>query len=400
MGCVYSHAQVKVDAKATGKHANALNQAKGARQTAKQRKEQLEKLKQQVKARQLYQEKYDSLKMLYTKPDLNDSLGAYSKNDLLAKYNDSLQLYNIDSLAITEFTREDSLAVSKQILESTDFPSEYADLILNPIVLEPEFDTQNADSIALARATAILEEDAKKFLPAELSGQDNENPLDQLTNPAAGVRVPTKPNPNLVKPEKAKELFKKIDPEQFQEAQADIQKLKKKYSELPDTRYPEEGTKRNSLEDKPFKDRLYFGGNLSLQSTDPVIINTNLQLGYWVNKKWLAGVGIIFREQFGSDSTSVTGDGYGYSFFTRYDIPKGFFAWAEVERQINKSLFNSETSGDTKWESAHLLGVGREFKIGVVQMMSLILYDFNYQNNDLNNRPWVFRLGVRFSKKP
>ncbi|MEO1256335.1 MAG: hypothetical protein AAFY41_15810, partial [Bacteroidota bacterium] len=211
----------------------------------------------------------------------------------------------------------------------------------------------------------------------------------------------TKPNPNLIEPKKAQALFKKIDPEQFQKAQSDIQKLKKKYSALPDTQYPKEGTKRNSLEDKPFKDRLYFGGNLSAKSTDPLIMDMNLQLGYWLNKKWLGGVGISLREQFSNDTTSrVTGDGYGYSLFTRYNIPKGFFAWVELERQANRSLFNQEQNERIiNWESAYLAGIGREFKIGFVQMLSMILYDFNYRNNDLNPRPIVFKLGVRFDRK-
>ncbi|MEP1033069.1 hypothetical protein [Ekhidna sp.] len=368
-----AYSQVKVDGKATGKHANAINRAKQTKQTAKQRKEQLEKLEQQVKARELYSQKFDSLKAV-----------------------------QLDSIQMEEFSKEDSLEVSREILESAGFPPEYSELIRNPIVLEPVIDPADADSLALLEATKVLEAEARKFLPDDLGAQ--EDPLSQFTNPAgslATLQKPSKPNPNLVKPDQARKLFEKIDPEQFQEAQADIQKLKKKYSKLPDTRYPEEGTKRNSLEDIPFKKRIYFGGNLSLQSTDPVIINTNLQLGYWINKKWLGGVGIILREQFANDSTSaLTGDGYGYSFFTRYEIPKGFFAWAEVERQINKSFFSSESPVNPKWQSAYLVGVGREFKIGIVQMMSLILYDFNYQSNDLNARPLVFKLGVRFSKKP
>ena len=396
-------AQVKVNATPTGRHADALNQAKRSKMTAEQRREQARKLQQQVNAKKLYHQKYDSIKSTYT---LRDSV-AFSS--------DSLSISVMDSLRITEFTKEDSLAVSKIVLESADFPPEYRDLILNPFSPEPIIDTDNADSLALAEATSILEAEARKFMPGELG--ENSDPLSQFSDPLGGnnpagatdaagalaaVKKPSKPNPNLVKPEQARALFSKIDPEQFQDAQTDIQKLKRKYSELPDTRYPEEGTKRNSLEDVPFKGRIYFGGNLSLQSTDPVIINTNLQLGYWINKKWLGGVGIILREQFSNDSTStLTGDGYGYSLFTRYDIPKGFFAWAEVERQINKSLFTtSENPANAEWQSAYLLGVGREFKIGFVQMMSLILYDFNYQSNDLNARPLVFRLGVRFSKKP
>ena len=153
---------------------------------------------------------------------------------------------------------------------------------------------------------------------------------------------------------------------------------------------------------KTFKNRLYFGGNVGLQSTDPIIANANLQLGYWINKKWLTGLGIVLREQLGNvDSTSTpTGDGYGYSFFTRYDIKKGFFSWLEIERQINTSLFNNiETNLEPQWQSAYLAGIGKEFKIGFIHMMSMVLYDFNFKNNKLNARPFVFKIGVRFSKK-
>lgn len=357
-------AQVKVDAKATGRHADAINTAKQSRQTAEEKRELAERLQNQAKARQRYSARYDSLKAM-----------------------------EVD----TSFTKEDSLAIAATILEGSDFPPAYRDLILNPVSLESEIDATNADSLALVKATQVLEAEARKFLPGDLATP--EDPLNGLTNEMKAI--PSKPNPNLVKPDQARKLFKKIDPEQFQEAQADIQKLKNTYSKMPDTRYPEEGTKRNSLENAKLMERFYFGGNLSLQSTDPVIINTNLQVGYWINKKWLGGVGISLREQFANDSTTaLTGDGYGYSFFTRYDIPKGFFAWGEVERQINKSFFNSENPPNTQWQSAYMLGIGREFRIGIVQMMSMVLYDFNYQNNDLNARPLVFKLGFRFSKKP
>ncbi|MEP0986425.1 hypothetical protein [Ekhidna sp.] len=372
-------AQVKVDAKATGKHARAINQAKGAKQTAKQRKAQLERLKEQTKARALYKEKFDSLKQLRL---------------------DSMEL---DSIQIRPFSKADSLALSEEVFEKTNLPPEYRELILEPIIVKPEINKEDADSIALAKASAVLEEQAKKYMPNEL-GQA-EDPLAQFKDPASGLNpasAPTRPNPNIVKPDEAQELFKKIDPEQFKNVQLDIQQLKKKYSKLPDTRFPEKGVKRNSLEQVPFKKRLYLGGNFSIQSTDPFIIDSNLQLGYWINNKWAAGVGIILREQFNNQDTTsaLTGDAYGYSFFTRYEIPKGFFGWAETERQINKSFFGNESTTAAAWQSTYLLGIGREFKIGFVQMTSMVLYDFNYRNNDLNARPFVFKFGVRFSKNP
>ncbi|NQZ77098.1 MAG: hypothetical protein HRT61_13500 [Ekhidna sp.] len=387
-------AQVKFDAKATGKHADAINQAKGTKQSAEERREQAKRIRQQTKARKEYKARYEAIKAERT-----DSLGNFKK---YSKEDYELSKYERDSLQIDLFTKEDSLAISNEILESTDFPPEYRELIINPIQIQPNQLMDN-DSLALAEAVAILEGQAKKFMPNELGEVDD--PLTALTEPVDGMSTlgaPSKPNPNLVRPQKAKELFKQVDPEDFKDAQLEMQKLKRKYDKVPDTRYPKEGTKRNSLEDKPFKNRIYFGGNISAQSTDPLIGAMNLQLGYWINKNWLGGIGITLREQFTKEDSipRINGDGYGYSVFTRYNIPKGFFAWLEVERQAKGSLFGSETQVATEWQSAYLGGIGREFKLGFVQMLSMVLYDFNYKNNDMNARPLVFKLGVRFTKQP
>jgi hypothetical protein len=380
----FSEAQVKVGATATGRHAKVLNKAKRSKEEVAERKEQAKKIKEQRKAVKKYKKNYSKLKGKRLK-DLKK-----------------------DSIDIEIFTKQDSITLAQEVLK--DLPLEYRDLVLNPIDL---------DSIALAyvdssayNPESILENEAKKYLPDEL-GEAGESPLEGLngnplgssslenpTSPETAIKKPSKPNPNLVKPEVARDLFKKIDPEQFQKAQENITKLKKKYSSIPDTRYPTEGRKRNSLEDLPFKKRLYFGGKINATSTDPLILDISLQVGYWINKKWLAGAGLIIREKFAQDSTFLTGDAHGFSLFTRYDILKEFYAWGEVQRQVNRSIINNESTSTARWDEAYLMGIGREFSIGPVKMTSLIMYDFNYQNNNLNRRPWVFRLGFQLTKKP
>lgn len=385
------HAQVKVGANATGKHAKAINTAKDAKAQAEARREQLKQVKEQKKAVRKYEKRYKSLKKKKLKTE-KDSL----------------------KIEIPVFTEQDSIALAERVLNEADFPEEYRDLVLRPISLD-SLDVPSIDSSALSTTERLLENQAKNYLPDELS-QEAGNPLDALgSNPLEGglntpdigdkpdlsVKKPSKPNPNLVKPEAARDLFKKIDPDQFQKIQSDITKLKKKYSSMPDTRFPEEGRKRNSLEDLAIKKRIYLGGTVNATSTDPLILDTNLQLGYWIHKKWMAGVGLTIREQLNNrDSTSLTGDAHGYSLFTRYDVLKQFYFWGEMQRQVNRSLLNNESVMPARWQESYLLGVGREFKIGPVRMTSLIMYDFNYQSNDLNSRPLVFRLGVQFSKKP
>jgi hypothetical protein len=377
-----SSGQIKVDAKATGKHAEVIDRGKELRETAQLRKEQARQIREQLKAREAYKQQYDSLK--------------------------SLQL---DTLEMQIFTDEDSVALANKIVNELDFPEEYKILLLAPIILEQPL-KDDADSVALAKAMTILEEHAKAFLPVELDDQGNllkefpanpfGNGVPDLESGMSDIAIPSKPNPNVIKPDEAKKLFEKINPEQFKQIQTDVAKLKRKYSVLPDTRYPEKGTKRNSIEDVPFAKRLYFGGNVGITSSDPLILDNKLQMGYWINKKWIAGIGGSLREQFSkSDSTSLTGDAYGFSLFTQYDVVKGFFGWVETERQINKSLFqNEEFERPDVWQKTFLVGIGREYSIGPVQMMSMILYDLNYRNNNLNPKPIIFKIGVRFSKKP
>ena len=103
---------------------------------------------------------------------------------------------------------------------------------------------------------------------------------------------------------------------------------------------------------------------VGLASTDPVILDNKLQLGYWINKNWLAGCGVIAREKFGKDTTNtLTGDTKGYSFFMRHDLFKGFYAWGELERQVNRSFFGSEGTANLpqEWQETYLLGLGVSF---------------------------------------
>lgn len=402
----HSSAQVKVEATPTGRHAKALNTAKEKRAEAKRQKKQIKETKKQIKeqkrARELYLTKYDSLK-------------TYKKDSFLItqrKLPDSLRWANVstyDSLSLDLISVEDSLAIANQVLTSTGFPEEYKELVLTPpITLKSLKDLKpnNTDSVLLQKGERLGEQVAREYVPDDINVEGG-TALNPFAEQASALSTPnlksvSKPNPNLIKPDQAKQLFSKIDADQFQHAQAGIQKLKKKYSELPDTRYPEEGTKRNSLEDLPFAKRIDISGNVGLQSTDPLILDAKIQLGYWINKKLLVGVGLTVREQFNQqDSLSaLTGDGFGNSIFVRYNLPKSFFAWAEMEWQVNRSFFGQEQSTPSRWQQAHLVGVGREFKVGIVQMMSIIMYDFNYKRNDLHSSPLVFRMGVRFTKRP
>ena len=403
--CQLVSAQVNVEATPTGRHAKVLNTAKQKRAEAKRRKQQLKEARKRIKAQQearkIYFEQYDSIRI--SKRD--SSIAAYWELP------DSLRYSNIsfyDSLTLNIISKEDSLAIANQVLSSIGFPEEYKDLmIVPPIRLDSTWKKpDNLDSLLIEKGEGLADQVAREHLTNGLNAQSNSAlaSFEQQTSQISTIdpKSLSKPNPNLIKQDQVEALLKKVDPEKFQEVQQGLQKLKRKYSEMPDSRYPKEGTRRNSLKDLPFLKRLDITGNVGLQSTDPLILDSRIQLGYWINKKWLGGLGLTIREQFtGQDSiAALSGDGFGYSLYTRYNLPKSFFAWGEMEWQVNRSVFGLERRMPTSWQQAHLLGIGREFKIRMVQMMSIIMYDFNYRNNDLHPRPIVFRIGVRFTKRP
>ncbi len=190
------------------------------------------------------------------------------------------------------------------------------------------------------------------------------------------------------------DFFKNISPEEFTKSQLSLKSAKGKYSAIPDLSKEEEGIKRKSLEGTPFKNRLFLNGNIAIQSTDPVILDANIQLGYQCTKSLATGIGLIFREQINNrDSTSLTGDAHGFSSFASYDIAKGFFIYSEYQLVKNTSLFQ-ESNLPSRWQYAALLGAGRKFNISKKISLSVsLLYDFNYKNNTLNQRPLVPRIG-------
>lgn len=195
------------------------------------------------------------------------------------------------------------------------------------------------------------------------------------------------------------DFFKNVNPDEFTKSQLTIKYAKEKYAQLPNLEKKEEGIKRNSLKGKPLKNRLFLTGNIAVQSTDPLVVDMNIQIGYQWNKKLSSGVGLLLREQLSNrDSTSLTGDAHGFSIFTNYDIMKGFFLYGEYQRVINKPLIG-ESSKPASWQYSLLLGAGRRFQLGKKVTLSVsLLYDLNYKNNTLNRRPLVPRVGyqVRF----
>ncbi|NQZ76633.1 MAG: hypothetical protein HRT61_11090 [Ekhidna sp.] len=254
---------------------------------------------------------------------------------------------------------------------------------------EFELDSMQIDSLILSDRMGMKER-LKRYLPPELAQESDLKIEQQMLN----GKLDQYGKIQKVDRSGVKDFFANISPEEYSKSQLSLQKAKAKYIELPNLQQEEKGIKRNSLKGSPLKNRFFLNGNVTLQSTDPLILDTNLQLGYQWNKKFSTGIGIILREQLNDrDSSNVTGDAHGLSLFTSYDISNGFYVYAEYQLVKNSSLF-SESPVVTAWQYAALLGVGRKFSISEkISFSVLLLYDFNYKNNDLSQRPLTPRIG-------
>lgn len=92
--------------------------------------------------------------------------------------------------------------------------------------------------------------------------------------------------------------------------------------------------KAQELKDKPFKDRLFFGGNLGLQFGSSTYIDISPLIGYQITEKLSAGVGATYiyynikkSVYYGDYETSI----YGGRVFGRYSFMENLFAHAETE---------------------------------------------------------------------
>lgn len=192
---------------------------------------------------------------------------------------------------------------------------------------------------------------------------------------------------------------------ELNEAQKELTKLKKKYSSVPNSNDLSTATKRNSLKGKPFKERMVFGGNFQLVSTEPLIIDISPVLGYRIDKRFTIAIGATYRArltEYPKNKIPPTGKDdltYGYRIFTDYTFWKGFYAHGEYERMSKEFEITPQSDRyERKWVEAAMLGMGRTYTInktlkGGVQLM----YNFLHNNTErVYTSPWVFRFGFEF----
>jgi hypothetical protein len=145
--------------------------------------------------------------------------------------------------------------------------------------------------------------------------------------------------------------------------------------------------------DERFKDKLFFGGNFGLQFGSITFVDLSPLIGYKVNKKLWAGVGVIYQYYHRNDTYyNFTTNIYGGRLFGRYFITDNFFGQGEVE-YLNLEAYDAFYP--RRVDVTNVLG-----GIGYIQrfapnsgIVAMILYNFNQSRYTPYNNP-VIRVGI------
>jgi len=189
-----------------------------------------------------------------------------------------------------------------------------------------------------------------------------------------------------------------IDKEKLNEGVEKINKLKKKYSSLLDSRDLSLGVKKNSLKDKLFKERWELGLDGNLASFNPFNLLASPYAGFRVEKRWSFGTGLLLRGK--KDSNEDFNISWsGVRVYSLFRIKKNFFGFAEYQNQKDGRYENAD---DQIREHLLLAGIGTEFPVfGSFWLRSTVKYAVNKKKiiNQEFESPWQATIGiVRFKK--
>lgn len=149
----------------------------------------------------------------------------------------------------------------------------------------------------------------------------------------------------------------------------------------------------------PFKDRIYYGGDLGALFGSTTFVNVSPLVGYKITPKLSAGVGVTYQyysfrinatERF---ATSI----YGGQAFSRYYFNRQLYLHGEYQL-LNMEVFD-EIGFEVRRETVPFLygGAGYAYPLGQRSaLVGMILYDFIQSRFSPYSSPLQYRGGIVF----
>lgn len=188
------------------------------------------------------------------------------------------------------------------------------------------------------------------------------------------------------------------------EAQGELSKLKDKLNQLGggsgDLEMPD--FKPNTQKTKPFLKRLEYGVNVQFSKNNqrvPSSANLGLSLGYKINDKSSAGIGVTYSAGLGTlQHIQITSQGVGIRSYFDWKIKKSFYASGGYEMNYNSAFKNiEELKNESAWQRSALAGISKKYKISKkVKGKLQLLYDFLAYRHVPVSQPFLFRVGYNF----
>ncbi|MFO7656071.1 MAG: hypothetical protein R6W78_03315 [Bacteroidales bacterium] len=160
-----------------------------------------------------------------------------------------------------------------------------------------------------------------------------------------------------------------------------------------------------------FRDRIYFGGDFSLQFGSLTFIELSPIIGYYITPRLSSGIGIIYqyyREKVFLPDTVFKAHNYGGRVFAKYllidNISKyvpiqmnaGLTGYCESEFLNMDGSFSRYLDPGRFWLNNFYLGGGMVFAIGRRSKMNvLVLWNLNDTGESPYSNP-VVRIGITF----
>lgn len=157
--------------------------------------------------------------------------------------------------------------------------------------------------------------------------------------------------------------------------------------------------------ERPLKERLAFGGELSMFFGNYTYINISPFIGYRINPDITFGLGPTYQYvsvRNGTGYNTYRDNIFGGRAFLRHELGRMFFAHAEYEILNFNFYSNVEGWGRRNVELASL-GLGYKSSMGgdFTYYYVMVLYDF-IQNVNVRNvyptAPLIFKVGFMFGK--
>lgn len=147
--------------------------------------------------------------------------------------------------------------------------------------------------------------------------------------------------------------------------------------------------------------RLEYGSIFDFEKSNrfiPTIANIGVSVGYKLNDKSVAGIGISYKMGLGTiQRIRISHQGLGFRSFIDWKLKKQFFVTGGFEMNYNASFKNiAQLKDHTGWQQSGLVGITKKVSLKTKFAKGTkiqLLYDMLYRQHLPVTQPVVFRIG-------